>query len=104
MGRLRLVSRAKPADHSDLRCARMTSTAELTPVSGPAAWRGDELSKTGEWIYHLSDAERQELEEAGRKFVADDPDLRTVTAADYPLPACAGLNAESAQPRSPRPE
>jgi hypothetical protein len=75
----------------------MTSTVELTPVSGPAAWRGDELSKTGEWIYHLSDAERQELEEAGRRFVADDPDLRTVTAADYPLPACAGLNAESAR-------
>lgn len=65
----------------------MTSTLSLSPVEGPAAWRGDALSQSTEWIYHLSDAERGELEEVGRRFIADDPDLRTVTAADYPLPA-----------------
>lgn len=75
----------------------MTSTIDLTPISGPSAWRGDELARSGEWIYHLSDAERRELEETGRRFVADDPDLRTVTAADYPLPACAALNEECAR-------
>ena len=65
----------------------MTSTVSLSPVEGPAAWRGDVLSQTTEWIYQLSDAERTELEEVGRRFVADDPDLRTVTADRYPLPA-----------------
>src|SRR4029453_8304688 len=66
---------------------RMTSTLSLSPVEDPAAWRGDALAQSTEWIYRLSDAERTELEEVGRTFVADDPDLRTVTAADYPLAA-----------------
>jgi hypothetical protein len=75
----------------------MTTTVNLEPISGPSAWRGDELAKSTEWIYHLSDAELAELETVGRRFVADDPDLRTVTAADYPIPACARLNEESAR-------
>jgi hypothetical protein len=67
----------------------MTSTMDLAPISGPLAWRGDELSKSTEWIYLLNDAERTELEEVGRKFLNDDPDLRTVTPDQYPLPVCA---------------
>ncbi|OFV73849.1 taurine catabolism dioxygenase TauD, TfdA family [Rhodococcus erythropolis] len=65
------------------------NTRTLEPIIGPTAWRGDELVKTDDWIYHLSDAERIELETAGQKFIADDPDLRTVTAEQYPLPGCA---------------
>jgi hypothetical protein len=75
----------------------MTSTVDLQPISGPSAWRGDELARSTDWIYVLSDAERTELETLGRRFVAGDPDLRTVTAADYPLDACGGLNAECAR-------
>jgi Taurine catabolism dioxygenase TauD, TfdA family len=75
----------------------MTDTLHLSPISGPSAWRGDELAKSTEWIYELSDAERSELEQVGRRFVADDPDLRTVSAADYPLPACQALNDECAR-------
>ncbi len=75
----------------------MTSNLGLSAISGPSAWRGDELSKSTEWIYLLSDAERTELEELGSRFVADDPDLRTVTAQSYPLHACAELNAECAR-------
>ncbi|WP_205752278.1 TauD/TfdA family dioxygenase [Cryptosporangium phraense] len=75
----------------------MTSSVSLQPVEGPSAWRGDVLVDSPEWIYHLSDAELVELEEVGRRFVADDPDLRTVTAADYPIPACARLNEVSAR-------
>ncbi|WP_173081516.1 TauD/TfdA family dioxygenase [Phytohabitans rumicis] len=74
----------------------MTTAIDLSPISGPSSWRGDELATATDWIYHLSDAERAELETVGRRFVTDNPDLRTVTAADYPLPACAGLNAECA--------
>lgn len=60
----------------------------LSPVTGPSAWRGDELATNPTWIYHLNDAEIAELEAVGRQFVRDDPDLRTVTAEDYPLPVC----------------
>lgn len=67
----------------------MTTTADLAPITGPLAWRGDELAGSTEWIYLLDDAERTDLEEVGRRFLADDPDLRTATAADYPLTACA---------------
>lgn len=75
----------------------MTTALDLSPISGPSAWRGDQLATSTEWIYHLSDAELAELETVGRRFVADDPDLRTVTADDYPLPVCAGLNDECAR-------
>lgn len=74
----------------------MTSTIDLSPISGPSAWRGDELADSTEWIYILSDAERTELESLGRQLVADDPDLREVTAADYPFRTCTALNDECA--------
>lgn len=75
----------------------MTTATSAQPISGPSAWRGDELAKTTDWIYVLSDAERTELEELGRRFVAEDPDLRTVTADDYPFDACRALNEECAR-------
>ncbi|WP_431907779.1 TauD/TfdA family dioxygenase [Micromonospora carbonacea] len=62
----------------------------LKPISGPAAWRGDEIADDPSWQYQLSDAEVAELERVGRRFVDDDPDLRTVTAGRYPLPTLAG--------------
>ncbi|MDT3440102.1 MULTISPECIES: TauD/TfdA family dioxygenase [unclassified Pseudofrankia] len=67
-----------------------TTSPTLEPVRGPFVWRGDQLSRTDEWIFRLSGDQVAELEEAGRRFVADDPDLRFVTAAEYPLPVCAG--------------
>jgi TfdA family taurine catabolism dioxygenase TauD len=67
----------------------MSSTTTLEPVSGPFVWRGDELSQTDEWIFRLTPVQIAELEEVGRRFVADDPDLRFVTADQYPLPVCA---------------
>lgn len=75
----------------------MTSMVNLQPISGPSAWRGDELAGSSEWIYTLNDAERSELEMLGRRFVSDDPDLRTVTAGDYPFDVCTGLNDECAR-------
>lgn len=65
------------------------ATSTISPVTGPAAWRGDQLETDKSWIYHLSDKQVAELEAAGRRFVLDDPDLRTVTREQYPLPACA---------------
>lgn len=75
----------------------MTSTIDQPFMTGPSAWRGDELSQSTEWIHHLTDGEREELEALGRAFVEADPDMRTVTAADYPLVACQALNDECAK-------
>ena len=58
----------------------------LKPVTGEAAWRGDELVKTERWLYFLTEKQVDALEEIGKKFVADDPDLRYVQASDYPVP------------------
>lgn len=67
----------------------MTTLTTLAPVTTSAAWRGDRLKQSGEWIYQLSEAQVAELEALGRKFVEDDPDLRFVAKEDYPLVACA---------------
>lgn len=75
----------------------MTTAIDLAPISGPSAWRGDDLAGRTDWIYLLSDAERTELETLGRAFVAANPDLRTVTAADYPVDVCRGLIDECAR-------
>jgi Taurine catabolism dioxygenase TauD, TfdA family. len=66
----------------------------VPPVTTAAAWRGDELEKTGEWIYMLSGEQVSELEGLGKRFLEENPDLRTVRAEDYPLGACAGAVAE----------
>lgn len=67
----------------------MATMIGLPPVTTAAAWRGDTLARTGAWIDHLSDAQVTELEQLGARFIADDPDLRTVQATDYPLAVCA---------------
>ncbi|WP_347557137.1 TauD/TfdA family dioxygenase [Robbsia sp. KACC 23696] len=71
----------------------MTSSVALAPVVGAAAWRGDALSGKDSWIYQFSDEQVAELERLGRRFVETDPDLRFVTAADYPLDHCASAIA-----------
>ena len=58
----------------------------LKPVTNESAWRGSELAKTRDWLFHLSSDQVARMEEIGKKFVADDPDLRYVQASDYPVP------------------
>jgi hypothetical protein len=67
----------------------MSVSTDLTPITGPFAWRGSELASQRDWIVELTPDQLTELDQVGRRFVADDPDLRTVTAADYPLPRTA---------------
>lgn len=66
----------------------MNTKLSLPKITGAAAWRGDELGKRQEWIYMLSAEQIHELETLGKKFVEDNPDLRTVGPEDYPLDAC----------------
>jgi hypothetical protein len=69
----------------------MTSLAEGTALKPIAcAWRGDQLEKTEDWLFHLTSAQVAELEAVGERFVEDDPDLRRVTAAQYPVPGLGG--------------
>ncbi|MTV24696.1 TauD/TfdA family dioxygenase [Nitriliruptoraceae bacterium ZYF776] len=75
----------------------MTTLTSLEPVSGPAAWRGDELARSTDWIYELSQGEIEELERLGRRFVADDPDLRSVVADDYPFDVARSVVEHAAQ-------
>lgn len=67
----------------------MLDLTDLTPIVAPIAWRGDELTDRRDWIYVLSADEIAELETVGRRFLDDDPDLRTVAREDYALPVCA---------------
>ena len=67
----------------------MTLSTLLAPVETSAAWRGDGLAVTDEWLYHFNEQQIAELESLGSRFVSDDPDLRFVQATDYPLDACA---------------
>lgn len=67
----------------------MTEAVAFQPVTGPSAWRGEDLADTRSWVWQLSDQEVDELEEVGRRFVDADPDLRHVGADDFPLPRCA---------------
>ncbi|WP_326640609.1 TauD/TfdA family dioxygenase [Streptosporangium sp. NBC_01755] len=75
----------------------MTTDLSPSPITGPSAWRGDELAGSTQWIYLLGDAEREELETLGRRFVEDDPDLRNVAAESYPLVAARGMIEECAR-------
>lgn len=67
----------------------MTDHVDLEPVATPSAWRGDELRGSTRYIYVLTQGQVDELEAVGSRFVAENPDVREVSAADYPLPQCA---------------
>lgn len=67
----------------------MTVVAPPPPVTTQAAWRGDKLMESREWVFELNGEQVAELEALGRRFLVEDPDLRTVQASDYPLVACA---------------
>lgn len=66
----------------------MATSTHMEPVTTSAAWRGDELIKQGDWIYHLSAAQITELETLGAQLVFNDPDLRRIGIEDYPLIEC----------------
>ncbi|HWA60731.1 MAG TPA: TauD/TfdA family dioxygenase [Caulobacteraceae bacterium] len=66
----------------------LAETITLEPVRTAAAWRGDVLEKTEDWLFRLTPPQVDELEKIGARFLEDDPDLRDVKASDYPLQLC----------------
>ncbi len=55
------------------------------PITGPAAWRGEDIADSDAWIYHFTPDQLAEIEGVAARFVKDDPDLRFVKVSDYPL-------------------
>lgn len=66
----------------------MTSIAPRQ--TGPHVWRGDELADRDDWIWHLDDAELDELLTASAPFTdADGASLATIDRAEVDLPTLA---------------
>ncbi|MDA0654999.1 MAG: TauD/TfdA family dioxygenase [Proteobacteria bacterium] len=58
--------------------------SSLSPFVDRAAWMGSALKNSDEWIWALSDAEIQELNEAVAQ--TRDRDIAEITKKDFPLP------------------
>src|SRR6476660_3191030 len=61
----------------------------LQPISGPFAWRGEDLANTTDWIETLAPAEVAEVEAAMRTVKQRGLPLHAVRRADFPLPTFA---------------
>jgi hypothetical protein len=59
------------------------------PVGGRAAWRGETLARTRDWIVSLDAAAVGELERAGAEARRRGLDLATMRREDFPLPHLA---------------
>jgi hypothetical protein len=66
-----------------------------TPVTAPAAWRGEGLqTRTEEWLRQLSQAQIDELEQVSRQIEAAGLTREQIDAAQWPLPAMEASLAE----------
>ena len=65
----------------------MPTLAELPErLTGPAAWLGADMQqRRDEWLFELSAADVEDLEQAARRFLASGRDLGAITQADFPL-------------------
>ena len=62
----------------------VSTTAQ--PLGGPAAWRGQDLARTTDWIWPLSDADRAELDAALQGVTRRRLAWRDIRKEDFPLP------------------
>ena len=70
----------------------------LPLYDGPAAWRGPEMRNRRDWLYSLSDSEKDELIEAAEHSERRAVPLTELTQETFPLPrlgpACKSLQQE----------
>jgi hypothetical protein len=59
------------------------------PIGGPAAWRGEALGQTRDWVVPLDATAIDELERAGADVRRRGLDLGTMRREDFPLPTLA---------------
>lgn len=65
------------------------STAPATPpgpIGGPAAWRGEDLARSDDWMYRLSDADIAEIDAALASVRSRGLDLMDIDRAAFTLP------------------
>ncbi len=74
--------------------ARPHQQVLLSPLHSAAAWRGDELRQSSDWIEVLSTAEVAELHTAVQRATASGKALARLSRTDFPLPT---LQARIAQ-------
>jgi hypothetical protein len=55
-------------------------------VIDPATWTGNELKRSDDWIYHLSEAEIADIDQAVRGVEAHGLDIMDITRENFPLP------------------
>lgn len=63
----------------------MSQTLDTQLIKNSAAWMGNELSEQTSWIYHLSQAEINELDEAIKFLVSSNKSISEITREDFPL-------------------
>jgi hypothetical protein len=62
-------------------------------LDNPAAWRGRELSGSGDWIQHFDEESLAELAAAARAAAATGKPLEALGRDDFPLPKLAATTA-----------
>ncbi len=73
--------------------ARPQASIRLTPLSGPSAWRGEDLRQRDDWIDALGPEAVGELQQALRRAQDSGKPMGALTREDFPLP---GLTARIA--------
>ena len=69
--------------------SRLHEKPLLSPLIGPATWRGPELRERRDWREHLDEAQVEELEAALAAARATGKPTGELGAADFPLPTLA---------------
>ena len=73
------------------------ATIVSEPITGPAAWLGEELGRRTDWIRPFSSEEIGELDAALRGGAARGLAWREITRADFPLPRLSRALADVAE-------
>ncbi|MFI4986805.1 MAG: TauD/TfdA family dioxygenase [Alphaproteobacteria bacterium] len=66
-------------------------------ISGPCAWRGEEMQHSRRWIFEMSDGALAEIDKALRACQAQGIPWHETTREAFPLPALAGTLAAVAR-------
>jgi len=63
-----------------------TTAVPTEPIITPEAWRGEDLAKTTEWLYKLSEEELRDIDDALRHVEGKGLVPPEFTKEDFPLP------------------
>ncbi len=70
------------------------SVTTAQPITGPMVWRGEDLTRSTDWIRAITATEIEELDGALRAVQRRGLDWRNMTRDDFPIPRFARSLAE----------